>query len=185
MTGRLRDGTAIFRRLCSSRRRDLPLDCGITLALAFALLTGCSPRGLSSKCTTSVHGCQAPWRVASVHRLMKVSQNVVDSVITVRLSGKHRVTVRHAFNNPCDDVITATVRHLSDTLDVRFLLVMRGELPGKPLPLEQRVTCPSSIDNLGYEVTFDNVNSGSYTVRAFLSAGGESHQLGQREVYVP
>lgn len=185
MTRHSQEAIRIPRRLCASSARSRRLGSRVVVALALALLTACAPRGLSSGCETSVDSCQAPWRVAPVHRLMKVSQSVTDSVITVRLWDKHRVTALYAFNNPCDDVITATVLQTRDTLDVRFVTVRRGELPGRPLPLEQLVTCEASIDNLGYEVTFDNVKSGSHTVRAFLSASGESHQRGQRTVYVP
>jgi hypothetical protein len=135
------------------------------------LLITPSKKTFTARCVTTVGECrQLPWRAATVHNLGLVPQSASDSIITVHVDDKGRTKVLYAFNNPCDDVVTAKTRQMNDTLDVYFTTRRRGN-PEKDVPVPEIYGCPATITNLGYEVVIDRSAHVALIIRGITGNG--------------
>lgn len=140
----------------------------LSIAAASVLFIAPSRDVVKDGCRTTSGGCaQGHWRTAPVRFVPKVSQAVVDSVITVHVDDGNHATVLYAFNNNCEADVTERVRRLHDTLDVRFITTLKGAWKEKDPP-SAVLTCSASIDNVGYAVTINADKQGTYVVRGFV-----------------
>lgn len=156
-----------------------------SIAAASTLLIAPSRNAVKNDCRTTSDGCvQSHWRAAPVHLVSKVSQRVVDSVITMHVDDRNHITVLYAFNNNCDEVVTARTRRLHDTLDVRFITTLNGA-PKKEGPPPEVLNCSTSIDNLGYAVTINAIKRGTYIVRGFAGTSSWTRLEARRSMDMP
>jgi len=157
----------------------------LSIAAVSVLFTAPSKHVVKDGCNTTPAECaQGHWRAAPVRFISKVSQAVVDSVITVHVDDGNRITVLYAFNNNCEEYVTARTRRVRDTLDVRFATTPRGAQKKKASPLDL-FTCSASIDNVGYEVTVNASERETYVVRAFVGTSSWTKLAAQRSVTMP
>jgi hypothetical protein len=156
----------------------------LSIAAASVLVTAPSRDVVKDGCSATLAGCaQNHWRTAPVHFVSKVSQAVIDSVITVHVDDGNRITILYAFNNNCEDYVTARIRRVRDTLDVRFITTLRG-VPKKKASPPEVLACSASIDNVGYAVTVNAARQGPYVVRGFVGTSSWKKLAAQRSVEV-
>ena len=130
---------------------------------SLALMSACLGHVTAGRCIGGNDQChQGTWRPIAVHSVPNITRGAIDSVITVLPDSKTRITVFYGFNNPCQLSVTATTRHISDTLDVAFILKDPRVIVNPIDSVPDLRGCPATIRNRVYEVT---VNHGGYEVR--------------------
>lgn len=177
----------VISNQCPERKERYDMSViarALSIAAASVLFIAPSRYAVKDGCSTTSGGCtQGHWRTAPVRFVPKVSQAVIDSVITVHADDGNRMTVLYAFNNNCEDYVTARIRRLHDTLDVRFITTLRG-VPKKKASPPEVLACSASIDNVGYAVTVNAARRGPYVVRGFVGTSSWTKLAAQRSVEV-
>jgi hypothetical protein len=135
--------------------------------------------------TTAANSEQlATWRSIPV-RKSPFTEAEFDSTITARTEKDNRVRVLYVFNNPCADSVSARVRRMHDTLDVRFDVMPLADPAEMTHPPFAGLTCPAAIIKIGYAATISGVRPGVYVVRGFVGGHVDTRLLAIKSISVP
>lgn len=148
--------------------RSIACICSGMASLAF--LSACWGHVPVARCNDGDYSCHRDsWQPIAVHPAAKVTRGAIDSVITVHVDGRKRITVFYGLDNPCQDTVTAMMRHSGDTLDIAFILNGPRIIVNPIDSVPDIPACPAAIMHEVYGVTVDHSEYGVHVVRGFLN----------------